>query len=313
MRSSHEPVKLRKIVSDPATAPIFDIQRFSIHDGPGIRTLVFFKGCNLSCDWCQNPESQQPVPIISFYENRCRHSLHCHAVCEDDAIRSDGFRIDHDKCTLCLKCIDACAYEALKLIGRKMTPEQLMDVLDKDSAYYQSSGGGVTFSGGEPTMYPAFMEQTLALCHKAAIHTTLETCGSFSYSRWQAPLRVLDLIYFDLKVMNPEKHLAVTGFDNKRILDNARRLAVEGYPVEFRLPLVQGYTDDEENLRGIVIFLKSMKLSKLHLLSYHSMGEAKIDIIDGIQKRLGLPAYPQTRFNEIRSWFGGEGIEVILS
>lgn len=301
------------MVSELITAPIFDVQRFSIHDGPGIRSLVFFKGCNLRCDWCQNPESQQVTPVISFNDSRCRRSYECQAVCEVGAINSEGFRVDHEKCTLCLKCVEACAYDALKLIGDMMTPQQLMSVLAKDQAYYQSSDGGVTFSGGEPTLYPKFMEKILTLCDEADINTALETCGSFSFNRWQALLRFLDMIYFDLKVMNPEKHLACTGFDNRGILDNARQLVVKDYPVEFRLPLVQGYTDDEENLQAVVSFLKSLKVRKLHLLTYHNMGEAKIDLIDGAQKRLGLSVYPKSCFDSISSWFVGEGIEVVHS
>lgn len=292
-------------------APIFDIQRFSIHDGEGIRTLVFFKGCKLACAWCQNPESQQAAPLISFYESRCQHSLECSAVCEDGAINRDGYRVDHDKCTLCMKCVDACAYGALKLIGDRLTPQQLMAVLEKDRAYYQSSGGGVTFSGGEPTLYPKFMEQILGLCREAEIHTLLETCGNFSHHRWQALLGDLDLIYFDLKVIDPEKHLAVTGVENQRILENARRLVAAGHAVEFRLPLVEGYTDDQTNLRAIADFLQSLGVRKLHLLRYHNMGEAKIDIIHGAQKKLGLPGYPQARFDEIKSWFVEQQIEVV--
>lgn len=292
-------------------APIFDIQRFSIHDGTGIRTLVFFKGCKLSCEWCQNPESQQAAPLISFYENRCQHSLECHSVCEDGAINRDGYRIDHDKCTLCMKCVDACAYGALKLIGDRLTAQQLMAVLEKDRAYYQSSGGGVTFSGGEPTLYPKFMAEILTLCRQAGIHTLLETCGNFDFERWQGLLGDLDLVYFDLKVMDREKHLAVTGVDNRRILDSARQLAAAGHAVEFRLPLVAGYTDDEENLQAIADFLKSLGQRKLHLLSYHNMGEAKIDLIRGAQKKLGLPGYPQSRLDEIKSWFTERQIEVV--
>lgn len=292
-------------------APIFDIQRFSIHDGEGIRTLVFFKGCKLACEWCQNPESHEAAPLISFYENRCQHSLECQAVCEDGAINPEGYRIDHEKCTLCMKCVDACAYGALKLIGDRLTPQELMTELQKDSAYYNSSGGGVTFSGGEPTLYPKFMEQILPLCREAGIHTMLETCGNFSYDRWQELLGLLDMVYFDLKVMDPEKHLAVTGVDNRRILDTARQLVAAGHAVEFRLPLVEGYTDDQENLQAIVDFLKSLGQRKLHLLSYHNMGEAKIDIINGPQKKLGLAGYPQSRFDEVKSWLEARQIRVI--
>lgn len=292
-------------------APIFDIQRFSIHDGPGIRTLVFFKGCNLKCDWCQNPESQQAALQISFYESRCQNSLDCLNACEESAINPEGFRVDDAKCTGCMKCVEACAFDALKVMGERMAPSQLMRVLEKDQAYFQNSDGGVTFSGGEPTLYPKFMDEILDLCHQQGMHTTMETCGSFSFKRWQKLLRKLNLIYFDLKVMGDEKHQQVTGSQNTKILDNASRLVTDGYPVEFRLTLVPGYTDDEENLQAIRAFLNAQKISKLHLLGYHNMGECKIDLINGTQKKLGLANYLPAQFEKIKSRFETAGIEVV--
>lgn len=305
-------VDLQTVYRQEIEAPIFDIQRFSIHDGPGIRTLVFFKGCNLKCDWCQNPESQQAAPRISFYQHRCQHSLDCLAVCKHEAIKPEGFRVDHAKCTGCLKCVEACAFDALKAIGEQMTPAQLMRELEKDLAYYQSSGGGVTFSGGEPTLYPKFMAVILKRCQQQGIHTTLETCGSFSFKRWQNLLGQLSLIYFDLKVMDGNKHQHVTGHENARILENARQLVTDGYPIEFRLTLVEGYTDDEENLSAIRAFLISLNIDKLHLQAYHNMGECKIDLIDGEQKKLGLPNYPPSRFDMIKAEFEDNGIRVCV-
>src|SRR5208282_1520930 len=160
-------------------APIFDVQRFSIHDGPGIRTLVFFKGCNLRCDWCQNPESQSPTPEIAFYSNRCHRSLACLKACPGNAIDPHGFRVDYERCDNYLNCIVACAHEALKLVGRKISVEELMNTILKDRSYYRNSNGGVTFSGGEPTLYPKFMDRMLTLCRDAGVHTALETCGTF--------------------------------------------------------------------------------------------------------------------------------------
>jgi len=295
------------------SAPIFDVQRFSIHDGPGIRTLVFFKGCNLKCHWCQNPESQQATPQIAFYQHRCQHTLDCAKVCPQNAINPDGFRINYEACNQCLKCVEACAYGALKPIGVATTPETLMAQIQQDQSYYRSSNGGVTFSGGEPTLYPAFMRQILNLCHNAKIHTTLETCGTFLFSKWQPMLDQLNLIYFDLKIIDPTRHHQATGSNNRRILNNARQLVKQNYPVEFRLPLVLGYTDDIENRIAVVAFLRSLKHSRLHLLSYHNMGEAKIDIIQGIQKKLALENYPPGRLETMQAWFHTEGIETIVS
>lgn len=289
-------------------APVFDVQRFSIHDGPGIRTTVFFKGCNLKCAWCQNPESQDVQPVISFYQNRCEHDFSCADVCPADAIIKDGYRVDHDRCTLCLKCVEACPNDALKLIGEELGPEQVFEQILADEAYFESSGGGVTFSGGEPTLYPAFIDRVLELCNARGIHTTLETCGTFSQKRWIPILPKLQLIYFDLKMMDDAGHKAITGLGNQRILDNARYLVAQGLPVEFRLPLVEGYTDTPENLAQTAAFLKELRQDKIHLLSYHRMGETKIDIINGDQPKMGLSTYPGHKLEEITHWFEQQGL-----
>lgn len=292
-------------------AQIFDVQRFSIHDGPGIRTLVFFKGCNLRCVWCQNPESQLPAPQIAFYANRCRHSRACMKACPENAIDLSGFRIDDTRCTTCGACVDACSHGALKRVGTKVSAGELMASILRDRSYYETSGGGVTFSGGEPTLYPRFMDRMLTLCRDAGIHTAVETCGTFSFAKWRSILKKLDLIYFDLKIMDREGHRVATGADNARILENAALLVRERYPVEFRMPLVETYTDDLENRTAVVRWLKTMGQLRLHLLAYHNMGEAKIAIIDGPQKRLGLKNYPPERFTEMRRWFEDRGIEIV--
>lgn len=292
------------------TAPIFDIQRFSIHDGPGIRTLVFFKGCNLHCAWCQNPESQDVQPLVAFYEDRCSQSFDCLKACPQDAINRDGFRINYAKCDNCLACIEACAHDALRPIGEHMTPDQLFTSLLSDLPYYRSSGGGVTFSGGEPTLYPKFVDRVLDLCDDRNIHTAMETCGTYSHERWLPILPKLDLIYFDLKIVDSKRHKEATGRDNQQILANARQLVETGLPVEFRVPLVEGYTDDQENLHNIADILTALGQKRLHLLSYHNMGETKIDIINGSQNKLGLKTYDADRFGEIKAWFTDRNFEI---
>lgn len=295
----------------PLRAPVFDVQRFSIHDGPGIRTLVFFKGCSLHCAWCQNPESQQVAPQLAYYAARCQPCAHCRQACAEQAIRDDGYRVDHARCTLCLACVRACPHGALQAIGEYLTPEQLLDQLLADRVYYASSGGGVTFSGGEPTLHPDFMERLLDLCRAQGIHTTLETCGLFSYARWTTMLSRLNLIYFDLKIMDEAQHQQATGQGNRRILDNARKLVEAGYPVEFRLTLVPGYTDTPENLAAVACFVRELGRPGLHLLGYHNMGEAKIDLIHGSQPRLGLTNTSRERLHAVRAWFEELGLAVL--
>ena len=291
-------------------APIFEIQRFSIHDGPGIRTLVFFKGCHLSCKWCQNPESQDVSPVVAFYRERCKESFDCRVVCPENAIINGRFRINYESCTTCGKCVEACAYGALRLIGDRMTPESLFSKILLDLPYYQKSGGGVTFSGGEPTLHTEFLDQILTLCQDEGIHTVLETCGTFSFNIWEPILRKLDLIYFDLKIIDSEDHKRATGVPNNAILRNAKKLVAGNYPVEFRMPLVHGYTDTDENLRRVSHLLNEMGQRQIHLLTYHNMGETKIDIIQGAQEKLNLPTYSEQRFEQVRAFFSGEGIEM---
>jgi pyruvate formate lyase activating enzyme len=199
----------------------------------------------------------------------------------------------------------------LKLIGKQLDPEQLFEQILADQAYFESSGGGVTFSGGEPTLYPAFVDRLLDLCNTRGIHTTLETCGTFSQKRWASILPKLQLIYFDLKIMDDTCHKAATGLGNQRILENARYLIAKNYPVEFRLPLVEGYTDNTDNLEKTVRFLKELRQDKIHLLSYHKMGETKIDIINGDQEKMGLPTYPSGKLEEITHWFEQKDITII--
>jgi len=293
------------------TAPIFDIQRFSLHDGPGIRSLVFLKGCGLHCPWCQNPESQASKPIIAFYHDRCAQSFECAAVCPNDAIRREGFRVDHERCELCTRCVDACAYSALKLIGESLTPEQLMAKLLVDRPYYESSGGGVTFTGGEPTLHPDFVHKMLGLCKEAGVRTNLETSGTFSWAKWEPTLRMLDLLYFDLKILDAELHERHLGGGYARIMENAAKLAAHGFPVEFRMPLVPGYTDTPANVEAVIDLLRRLGHKAIHLLAYHDMGEAKIDIIRGRQPKLGLPRYSRERLCELRGNFEASGIEVL--
>jgi len=297
-------------VTEP-TAPVFDIQRFSLHDGPGIRSLIFLKGCALHCPWCQNPESQAARPVIAFYEDRCKESFECAEVCPNGSIRLEGFRVDHGRCDRCARCVDACAYGALRLIGENLTPRQLMARLLVDRPYYESSGGGVTFTGGEPTLHHHFMECVLELCKEAGIHTNIETAGTFSWEKWEETLRLLDLIYFDLKILDSELHERYLGGGFDRIMENAVKLVAHGFPVEFRMALIPGFTDTPANIEAVVELLHVLGQEAIHLLAYHNMGEAKIDIIQGRQPKLGLARYSDERWHEMRGTFEVRGIEVL--
>ena len=285
------------------TAPIFDIQRFSLHDGPGIRSLVFLKGCALHCPWCQNPESQDSAPTVGFYSERCGDYLECEAVCEEGAIRRAGFRVDHARCTRCGRCVEACPSGALRMIGEAYSAEQLMEKLRPDIPYFESSGGGVTFTGGEPTLHPRFLDRVLDLCLAESIHTNIETAGLFSLEKWRPILPKLDSIYFDLKLMDPEQHAEQIGSGRETILSNALALVEMGLPVEFRMPVIAGLTDTGANIEAVTRFLRRIGRSEIHLLAYHNMGEAKIDVVAGCQPRLGLARLSQERLAEVQDSF----------
>lgn len=300
----------QQYASPPETAIVSAIQRFSLHDGPGIRTLVFLKGCLLRCPWCQNPESQDLEPTIGFYESSCDATLACASVCPRGAIRKSGFRIDYTLCDSCAKCVDACGQNALRRIGERMTAEDLMRKITADLPYFQQSNGGVTLTGGEATLHREFLITFAEICQRKHIHLTLETNGFFSFDKLQGVLRKIPLIYYDLKIIDAPRHREIIGVENALILENALRLAKGKFSLEFRFLPVEGLTDARENLSALRDFLHEARATKLHLLKYHSMGEAKISIINGAQPYLGLSAYPEEKWNQIADFFDSSGIQV---
>lgn len=258
---------------------VFDIQRYSIHDGPGIRTVVFLKGCPLRCLWCCNPESQAPQPELEFRESLCRGSAACLAACPTPgAIRLDApgpGRIDRSLCTACGVCVAACPQGALRLVGQERSVADVMAEILKDAAYYRRSGGGLTLSGGEPLAQPAFARTLLAACHERNIHTALETTGCVSWPILEAVLSVTDLFLFDLKHMSSAEHRRLTGAPNERILDNARRLAATGAPMIVRVPLVPGLNTDVANLYATATFAAALRPQEVHVMPFHQFGRDK--------------------------------------
>lgn len=261
---------------------VFNIQRFSIHDGPGIRTTVFFKGCPLRCFWCQNPESQAGRPEILLDRRKCTLCGACHTVCRQGAIRleADGPAFDRGLCGACGRCAAVCPNEARSLSGRRLTAEEVLREVLKDRKFYEKSGGGVTLSGGEPLAQPDFARLIFRLCKQAELHTTLDTCG---YAPWPALERVLedvDLVFFDIKHLDPVKHREATGQDNRLILDNARRLS-KRKPMRIRIPLIPGFNDSAAAVCGIAAFAEDeLGCRDIDLLAYNRMGEVKYDFLD---------------------------------
>ena len=271
-----------------AEAIVFDVQRFSVHDGPGIRTTVFFKGCPLRCRWCQNPEALRPQPEIAFYADRCRNSRDCRPACPQEALQWNGDRIIRQRCDACGRCAEACAYEALRVVGRKVSADALLEEVLRDVAFYRTSGGGVTLSGGEPTLQMEFVGAFARRCREHGVSVGLQTCGFFRWDMFAAHLPSFAFIQFDLKLMDAELHRDATGADNGVILENAQRLAATGAPVMFRMPVVPGITDTEINLQQVAAFLRELGRPAIHLLRYHAMGEAKLARIGNPLSSLGL-------------------------
>jgi len=273
---------------EPVTGVTFNVQRFSTEDGPGIRTTVFMKGCPLRCRWCHNPEGLSPRPQLVWYDVRCIGARRCLAACPVGALEltPDGMRIDRERCSPCDLCAEACPSGALELIGRRWTPEELLAQVAKDTAFYETSGGGVTVSGGEPTMQPDFVEAFLRLCRQSGIATALDTCGYADWSVYERLLPYVDLVLFDLKILDRERHRQATGVYPDRILANAAAIAERGMPMWIRTPIIPGYTDDEENIEALAAFIRSRlpTVQRWDLLAYTNLGVAKY-------RRLGL-TYP---------------------
>ncbi len=269
---------------------VFDVQRFSVHDGPGIRTTVFFKGCPLRCAWCHNPESLRPRAELDFNAGRCRETGDCIAACPRDALHPGGERVARASCDACGLCVPACPFGAVRVVGRAVSVEDLVATILRDHAFHESSGGGVTFSGGEPTRQMAFLGAVAARCREEGVGVALQTCGMFGWSAFAELLPLFGLVQFDLKVLDAEEHRRLTGAGNGAILANAQRLVEAGAPVEFRMPVVPGLTDTERNLRLVAEFLAGLGIGTIRVLPYHRLGEGKLERIGFPIRPLALPA-----------------------
>lgn len=267
---------------------IFNIQRNQIHDGPGIRTIVFLKGCPLRCVWCCNPESQSVKPELFFFKSRCKLCGKCIEACPHNAsqIINGSMIIDRTLCSRCdtvIKCVDVCPNSARQIRGEEMSTEDILRQVEKDRNYFFISGGGVTIGGGEPLFQPEFVLELLKYCRKRGLHTAVETCG---YCRWadlEKMLQYTDWFFYDLKLINNQEHKKYTGVSNSLILANAGNLSDTGESRQIhltvRIPIVPGYTDSTDNILGITDFVKGhMKAAmEIEILNYHSYGYGKYE------------------------------------
>jgi len=300
-----------QVASAEPAGLVFDIQRYALHDGPGIRTAVFFKGCPLSCWWCHNPEGQRPAPNLMFFESRCLVCGECIKVCPHGAVHCvKGDIHTTSACRVCGTCADACPAGARKVAGRRMTVGEAMRDIERDLIFWDESGGGVTFSGGEPLAQPRFLEALLDACREKRIHTAVETCGLASREVVLELSRKASLFLYDLKTLDPVKHKKYTGVSNDSILANLEALAESNRPVVVRYPVIPEINDDAENVRRMIGLLSRLRLRQIHLLPYHRSGTEKY-------KRLGMgfrledaKAPPASLLAGIAGEFEGAGFQV---
>ena len=272
------------------SAPVFDIQTYSIHDGPGIRVTVYVKGCPLRCQWCHNPESNLPYPQLMTYRSKCTGCGKCIPVCPAQAItvrlgEDRAYAVtDREKCTNCGVCVSACPTESREISGRNRTVGEVVAEVRKDKIFMDASGGGMTLSGGECMMYPDFSAALLYACRQEGIHTAIESCSFASRETVNRIVTQADLCLLDIKHMDSAKHKELTGVPNEQILDNIRYIYHElKKPVIIRVPVVPGCNDSDENIAATARFTHD-ELGPdvaMHLLPYHAMGNSKIESLGG--------------------------------
>jgi len=292
---------------------IFDIKRFAVHDGPGIRTTVFLKGCPLHCLWCHNPEGIAGGYELMVRPSRCVRCDSCLAACPRGALskNSGPVAIDRGKCDLCGECVGVCMSEALEIAGRKASVIDIIDEVEKDRVFYEQSGGGVTLSGGEPLSQPAFCEAILIELKRRNIHAALDTSG---LAAWEVLWRSADksnLVLYDLKLMDDLKHKKFTGVSNRQILDNLKKLSAAKKDIRLRIPLVAGVNDDEDNIRRTIDFLRSLKsVRQIGLLRYHKGGAEKYKNLGKSSSFKIFEPPSEARMEEIGRAFSEAGFSV---
>jgi pyruvate formate lyase activating enzyme len=294
---------------------VFDIQRFAVHDGPGIRTLVFLKGCPLSCAWCENPESQSLQPQLLFHPGRCIGCGTCVAECPNGALSMQGesLRCDRGLCRNCLRCVRVCPSRAREQCGELKTVEEVLAIVRKDKSFYVKSGGGVTLSGGEPLQQAEFATALLEAFKAENIHTALETCGLWSWSSFESLLPFLDLVLFDVKHIDPAEHQRGTLISNERILQNLRTISERGKQVIARLPIIPGFNDGEDIAARTADWLRQSKsVCIVHILPYHELGVHKYRLLGRPDPLPGTLRPSEVQLNRIREVYEAAGLKTVF-
>jgi pyruvate formate lyase activating enzyme len=295
---------------------VFNIQRYSLDDGPGVRTTVFLKGCPLSCLWCSNPESMNPLPEVTWRYTTCKKCGTCVETCPLGLITmdDDGIHIDRKSCDRCGKCVEACVTESLQMSGTRMTVEEVYDVVKRDIDFYKVSGGGITCSGGEVLMQADFVAELFKHCRENEIHTCADTSGFGSKQAMEIILAYTDLIYYDLKHMDAAEHERLCGQSNDLILSNLALVVEKGIPMVIRVPLIPGHNDSDENMTAIAKTVADMdKETPVNILPYHRYGQNKYRMIDKTYPLDGVEYPTEEGLNKAKQIMESFGLKCEIS
>lgn len=300
---------------DPPAALVFDIERCALHDGPGIRTTVFLKGCPLGCPWCHNPESLSPQPTLFFTAWKCIACGECVPACPQGAhMFVDGRHVlSRERCVTCGACARVCFNGALEIAGRHMPVDDVLAEVMRDAPFYAQSGGGVTVSGGEPLAHDSFAHALLSAAKSRGLHTALDTSGFCPWEPLDGLSRCVDLFLYDIKHMDPEKHLLLTGVSNERILDNLGRLSEAGKPVWIRVPLIPGLNDEEANYHAMGRWFSTLKsVERIEILRYHPLAASKYERMGGDYRLKRLEPPPATVAESRRRLLASYGLREVV-
>jgi pyruvate formate lyase activating enzyme len=293
------------------SAIIFNVQKFSVHDGPGIRTTVFFKGCPLRCLWCHNPESQKTKKQMLFDSDKCVLCGTCVKMCPQKAITIENNKLttNFDKCNYCGQCEVYCTKGARQVVGKEYTIDEIFKEVIKDKVFYEQSNGGVTVSGGEPLLHIDFVEELFKRLKEKNIHTAVDTCGAVDFENLRRIAPYTDVFLYDIKLIDDEKHKEYAGMSNKLILDNLKKLSQIHNNINLRMPIIEGVNGDESHIEKTIDFIKELNISKVNLLPYHDIARHKYKKLDILYED-GMSKPTDEKMQHFKEMFEREGYEV---